>query len=317
MKKSISVIVPVYNVELYIDRCLNSIINQTFKDIEIILVDDGSTDSSGKICDDYKNIDERVIVIHKENGGLSSARNAGLDIARGEYISFIDSDDWIDINMFADMYKILKETDVDICECKFIKTDGNEEVKQYKKEVIILDNIKSSEALYSNTWYGSTTSWNKLYKADLFEEIRFPSGKINEDQFVTPQLYLKSRTVAFTNQIYYYYYQSPNSITRSAFNIKKLDALIALKESKNLYKENNLEYLSKMIDETYSYALIKYYYMLSKEKEYDDITDKVWNEYKTNFKDFIFNKYINYKYKIYLIIYRLNPKLFFKYVWRK
>lgn len=310
MIPEISVIIPVYNVENYLDRCLNSIINQTFTNIEIILINDGSTDNSGDICDFYKKKDKRITVIHKHNEGASIARNKGLNVARGKYISFIDSDDWIDENMLSRLYDIIIDNNADISECKYIETFDNININQPEERIYVASNIQASEFLYKNSDYGSIVLWNKLYKIELFEDIRFPDKKICEDQFVTPQLYLKSNKIVFTNQIYYYYVQSENSVMRSNFSLRKLDSIESFRETKKLYRENGLNHISKMIDETYSYILLKYYNILCDYENYYKEMQDIWNEYKVEFPNFMNNELISWKYKIYLIFCRINPRLF-------
>lgn len=173
----ISVIVPIYNVEKYLSKCIESIINQTYKDLEIILVDDGSTDSSGKICDEFATKDNRIKVIHKKNGGLSDARNIGLDVCRGNYISFIDSDDYIELDMYEKMIKIIVNKKVDIVSCNYNHIYNNNKVVFFKVDVDEL--IKSKNLLYEKIFTYSNFDlvvFNKLYKSTIFENIRFPVG---------------------------------------------------------------------------------------------------------------------------------------------
>lgn len=173
----ISVIVPIYNVEKYLIKCIESIINQTYKDLEIILVDDGSTDSSGKICNEFATKDNRIKVIHKKNGGLSSARNIGLDICKGNYISFIDSDDYIELDMYEKMIKIIVNKKVDIVSCNYNHIYNNKKVAFFKVGVDEL--IKNKNLLYEKIFTYSNFDlvvFNKLYKATIFENIRFPVG---------------------------------------------------------------------------------------------------------------------------------------------
>ena len=198
MEDLISIIVPVYNVEKYIKKCIDSIINQTYKNLEIILVDDGSPDNCGKICDEYAEKDKRIKVIHKENGGLSDARNAGIKIARGCYIGFVDSDDWIDKNMYEKLYKTLKEKDADIACCKLIrykntiekiskKFDGRiveYDQRQYIKKFFKID---SQECVYY--------AWNKLYKRQVIDKEQYPIGLTSEDVVGTYKALLKCKKI--------------------------------------------------------------------------------------------------------------------------
>ncbi len=264
---AISIIVPVYKVEKYLNRCIDSILAQSFPDFELILVDDGSPDKSGKICDDYAAKDSRIKVIHKENGGLSSARNAGLDMAAGSYVGFVDSDDWIDSDMYKVLYENIVSTNSDISECCFVrvKSDSPQSSIQTTERIVLSGNEALIE-LYSANFYGSVVCVNKLYRKDLFEKLRFPVGKINEDQYLTPKLYHQSDKIVFTNYIGYFYYCNENSITQSQFSLKKLDAVYSYRDTRNYYIHNNLKEALACHDATYCFVLLKY---IKKLKEFD------------------------------------------------
>ena len=176
----ISVIVPVYNVEKFIKRCLDSIINQTTKDLEIILVNDGSTDNSGKICDEYAKLDNRITVIHKENGGISSARNIGLDVATGEWIAFVDSDDYIEKDMYEVLYKTAIEKNVDICACffKYLTVDNKILFNLTQEQLDMNGKYNSKEFLeliYKDEYMNGicVATWNKIYKKNIFTRYRY------------------------------------------------------------------------------------------------------------------------------------------------
>ena len=208
----ISVIIPVYNVEKYLKRCLDSVINQTYKNLEIILVDDGSTDNSGKICDEYAQKDKCIVVIHKENGGLSDARNKGLGICTGDYISFIDSDDWIEKDFFEYVVNNIKDNDLLIFDyyitngkfSKWIKYNNTE--FELKKENCLLKLTKAEIQSYA---------WNKIYKINLFDDIRFPKGRNYEDQAIMHLIVDKSEKIRYCNKAFYNYYQNPKGITHT------------------------------------------------------------------------------------------------------
>lgn len=213
-KPLISVIVPIYKVEKYLVRCINSIINQTYSNLEIILVDDGSPDSCGKICDDFSTADARIYTIHKTNGGLSSARNAGLDSAHGEYIGFVDSDDYIEPNMYETMYKAIIETDAEIAACGIIRE--NEETHAAKlircphTQKIYTDEEALKEIFLSrNLGIGV---WSKLYSRQVFQNIRFPIGETNEDAAILMQSIL-GRKLVHTACPSYHYMVRQGSIT--------------------------------------------------------------------------------------------------------
>lgn len=244
MEKKISVIVPIYKVEKYLDKCIESIINQTYQNIEIILVDDGSPDDCGLICDEWAKKDSRIIVIHKENGGLSSARNVGLDIAKGEYIGFVDSDDYIEPNMYYELVKELEANDSDLSICNFYKEDeyGNIEKNNFHNANKTYQ-TEDGLALLSSIGYGRyVVAWNKLYKKVLFDDIRFPLGKLHEDQAVMHYVFNKCKMISTTDKFLYHYIFRKGSIMSASFSIKSLDEADAIFDRIEFYKSNN--YLS-------------------------------------------------------------------------
>ncbi|WP_144593973.1 glycosyltransferase [Priestia flexa] len=233
MVPEVSIIVPVYNVENLLVKCVESILHQTLKGIEIILVDDGSTDNSGKICDELAKRDETIHVIHKENGGLSDARNAGIDIAKGKYIGFVDSDDYIHQEMYSTLLSIMKEKECDIVESGYKEVyDGDQScydtynsshsIRIYEKQAAVLSTAIDHDC--------RNYVWNKLYKAELWSNIRFPKGKLFEDVFVTHKVVNLANKVAKIDYPFYYYYQRPNSIVNSKFTANKLDHCEALEQ---------------------------------------------------------------------------------------
>lgn len=216
-KTLISIIVPVYNVERFLPRCLESLMAQTYETLEIILVDDGATDSSGVICDEYAARDPRIIVIHKKNGGLSSARNAGLEIARGEYIGFVDSDDWVEPEMYGHMLSLMKKYDAmlvcagryDVEEATGKKTVG---LCPKKEEVV------TGEELVGRifTWDGlDSAAWDKLYHRSILQNFRYPLGKICEDVPVTYRIVLEAGKAVLCDRPFYNYLHRAGSITKT------------------------------------------------------------------------------------------------------
>ena len=238
----VSIIIPVYNVEDYLKRCVDSIIGQTYKNIEIILIDDGSTDKSGNICDDYLKADKRIKVIHKKNGGLSDARNFGLNISQGDYVCFVDSDDFVSELYVEKLLENSLRTGADVCACNFYYIDefNKKWIKAEKQEKI----YKSDEAIKDIFTVKQNTEvmvWNKIYKKELLDknDIKFPVGKIHEDNFTTYKIYDKANYVSLINDKLYYYYQRSDSIMGKAFNKKRFDILIALKEIKKYFSKDN------------------------------------------------------------------------------
>ena len=231
----ISVIIPIYNVENYLRRSIESVIEQKYKNLEIILVDDGSTDNSYNICEEYKNKDKRVIVIHKENGGLSSARNAGIEIAKGETIAFLDADDFISDECISELFRIMNKYDADIAECDVEKVD-EDKVQTYrfsfeaKDDSFCLEKDDALKRIHDDDFsicLRSVIASNKLYKKKLFQETKYPLNKLHEDEFTTFKLYYNSTKVAFTNKKMYAYVQRKNSIMHKEFSLRRLDALEA------------------------------------------------------------------------------------------
>ncbi len=225
----ISVIVPVYNVENYLERCIRSIINQTFKDMEIFLIDDGSTDKSGDICDYYSKVDPRINIIHKKNEGLAATRNLGIEISKGEYLIFIDSDDFINKDMIMCLYKKSKKYNADIVSCQYRKVLENEiidENQSIESNDRLFTNIEAIEEYLENKneceKIFHTVIWNKLYNKRIFKNIRFPSGKLYEDGYVTYKLLYLANKVVSIDEVYYYYYHRLGSIMNRGFTEKEL-----------------------------------------------------------------------------------------------
>lgn len=218
----ISIVIPVYNVEEYLVRCLESVIKQTYTNLEIIVVDDGSTDNSGRICDEYKEKDERIKVIHKLNGGLSDARNFGINVTRGEYIAFIDSDDWVSLDYINCLYSIIEKDDYDIAICDFIRRKGKDKVNKRSREKLEIYCNKEAirELLYQRI---SSSAWAKLFKRDLWKDIQFEVGKLYEDVIPIYLIFQQSKKIIKTNQCSYYYFYREGSIVTQKFSINKMD----------------------------------------------------------------------------------------------
>lgn len=267
----ISVIVPIYNVEQYLNRCIDSVLNQTYADLEVILVDDGSPDNCPAICDDYAGLDARVKVIHKKNGGLSSARNAGLEIAQGDYIAFVDSDDWIDLGMYEALINLAEEYNADIVQSEY------RFYRPWKKENQILDcdntgtidcytNIEALETLYFGPQrFGGITILvvTKLYKAELLQNIRFCEGYIHEDVEFTPRvLYAAKRIIKYNKSFYTYnIHLGASSTSGMKLSVHKLDSTVYMrKRVANFFEGNYVERVSEYTKSMYYDSLINAYY---------------------------------------------------------
>lgn len=237
----LSIIVPVYKVEQYIHKCVDSILNQTFTDFELILVDDGSPDNCGAICDEYSLKDERVRVIHKENGGVSKARNFGIDKAKGEYIGFVDSDDYIDANMYQEMLAFLEANDLDVvCTDTYIVRGDRKKYKpRYSKDMIFENGTAITENLNGNL---DNAVWNKVYKREVISDIRFPLNRRYEDVATVYKWFFNANKVGYLSKPYYYYIKLDSSFIGTSFNSRsRYEHFLAYQERYEFAKKNGLK----------------------------------------------------------------------------
>ena len=304
MKKQqelISIIVPVYNVELYLRRCVDSIIEQSYKNLDIILVDDGSTDSCSSICDEYLSIDSRISVIHKKNGGLSDARNHGMPSARGEFITFIDSDDWVVSDFIEHLYSLILEYKADISICSFQKTfeypakpiiESKEIVKRYT-------NIEALSELNGKHGTLLVSAWSKLYKRSLFEGISYPLGKIHEDDFTTYKLLYKANNIVLSPKVGLFYWQRSDSITSTPSLKAQADKLEASIERFHFFNTLKFSKLNSIGARSMFHNYINYEYLLRMNKV-DDCqfnAKTILNDLRKNIQTGLFK----YFYEIYFI----------------
>ena len=326
-KDLISIVVPIYNVEKYLTRCIDSIIKQTYKNIEIILVDDGSPDNCGKICDEYAQKDNRIIVIHKENEGLSATRNAGIEIAKGKYIGFVDSDDYIKEDMYESLYNDMKKYDVDISICKYIEVfidDTNNNHKksdvQNEENVKIYNNIDILKKLLYNENI-TDHAWNKLYKTELFKNnnIRYPKGYMFEDIGTTYLLFEKAKKISLSSKMGYYYIRRESSILGKV-NEKLIYHLLQMIKNRYEYLVEEVPELKKKLVENRVRTIktIFGYICIAQKKDLLN-NEKIKEEYefyKKNFKKskkYLMNiqKNILEKFECYLLYY--NKKSYWNY----
>lgn len=274
----ISIVVPVYNVEKYLDRCIESLTKQTYRDIEIILIDDGSSDASAKICDQWKEKDQRIRVVHKENGGVSSARNLGLDMMKGEYLFFIDADDWLDENCLSELYGYMQE-DIDIVNCDFeiVEEPGCQyDVFSYpeifgkvSKEVCIRHYYESK--LYMQI------IWGKLYRKELWEDVRFKKLANSEDTYAMFEVIEKARKVYLLDKKYYYYLQRTGGASHGIKASRYKDVLVTLEYN---YEKAKAEYpdFAELSAQNYiqnAYVLVKLYVREGKKEEAIELLKKM------------------------------------------
>ena len=270
IKEKISIIVPVYNVEAYLERCVESILKQTYTNLEILLVN-GSTDKSGELCDKLALRDHRIRVIHKENGGLSDARNRGIDEASSNLIGFIDSDDYIDEDMYETLYRQMVASKADLSMCGHY--DVYHQIPEKQVAEIKTWELMPEEAIkmVMEAKILSVTAVNKLYKKALFEQLRFRIGKIAEDAFIMVDLIHQCSKVVATNEKKYYYVHRENSITTQKFSLKFLNVIEAY--------EQNAKIISENYPDLYDVAIMRlnwaYFYVLDRLLVDNDFKDKV------------------------------------------
>ena len=307
----ISIIVPVYNVEDYLEKCIDSLLNQTYKNLEIILIDDGSTDNSADICDEYANKYNHVYVYHKKNGGLSSARNLGIEKINKEskYIGFIDSDDYVNTRMYEILYNNIKKYDVgiSICEIEDIYDYNHIPVEYDKNFDVCVETSAQFLDNYFNNYCTSTSVCNKLYKREYIEEFKFEVGKIYEDQLYSPKLIYRAGKIVYTNAKLYYYYQRNNSISHGGSDINGWDDLVYAAENYINFglEVKNKKFIGISVERCLGIIIHRVLDTQASKAE-----NRKWKKvYRSTFKRY--GKYLNnYKLKIIYGLFFINPKIF-------
>lgn len=272
----ISIVVPVYNIQQYLPLCLDSIINQTYTNLEIIVVDDGSTDGSGEICDQYGQKDNRIQILHCTNGGLSVARNRGLKAAKGTYIGFVDGDDWIEPTFYESLYNVIKNNNVDLAFCSFYIDKNGECTAKYQSGKVFCWNKEESLKKLLKDKQLNNYAWNKLYKRTLFDSISFPPNKYYEDILTLYKVFLKVEKTAYIEKPLYHYIHRDGSIlhteefqqkreyqlfealyTRNQFFYSYDRTLLSISLNKTLRKGKRVIHSALLDKETMNHSLIK------------------------------------------------------------
>lgn len=254
---TISVIVPVYKVESFLGRCVDSLLNQTYRDFELILVDDGSPDNCGDICDRYARQDSRVKVIHQENGGLSAARNTGIDHclseSSSEWLAFVDSDDWVHPGYLQQLLNAAEQTGCRISACGFFRSSGEPIPEDPETAPFAME----AEEYYCSQHHEGITAvaWNKLYHRSLFRKLRYPVGRLHEDEFTTYQAIFEAGKIGVTPVRLYGYYQNPHGIMRSQWNPKRMHMLDAFDQQIAFAQQNGHEKLLRKSAEALIYSI--------------------------------------------------------------
>lgn len=307
----VSVIVPVYKVENYLRKCVDSLLDQTLTDIEIILVDDGSPDNCGKICDEFAAKDHRVKVIHKQNEGLSMARNVGIMAATSPYIGFVDSDDYVADDMYEVLYKNLVKNSADISVCGLYDCYSEKKIPQFAgKEFLILDNKNALKTALEGVKF-SVNAVNKLFKKELFSEVKFPKGKLSEDAFTIPKVLSMATKVVFDSAPKYFYVHRGESITTSSFKPQDFNVVEAYQENFNLVK-NDFSELTKQAEFRllWSYTYVFDKMLLSENFENFEEYKRTLAFLRKNTLKFVLNPFFSLKRKFVTLILFVSPRLY-------
>lgn len=268
MNDLISIIVPVYRVESYLTACVESVLAQTYEHFELILVDDGSPDNCPRMCDEFAAQDSRIRVIHKENGGLSSARNAGIDAAKGEYLAFLDSDDlWTPV-FLERLYRAIGETGAELAVCLFRRFRGDPPMELPEAvPTELLTRREAFECFFNLRNENMVVAPNKLYRRELFAALRYPLGQIHEDEAVIHEIIGGTKTVAWVEEAHYLYREAPNSITTAAFSLKRLDAARSKERRIAWFESRGMQDLADRTRITYLSNLMWLYRMVLMESD--------------------------------------------------
>lgn len=308
----VSVVVPVYNVDKYLSICVNSIISQTYQELDIILVDDGSTDNSAQICDTFAASEKRIRVIHQTNKGLSGARNAGLDIARGEYVFLVDSDDFITKDIIEMMLEDALSTEADIVVCNNIRCSEKDNlnsmcIPEYSNEIIQLTGDEKIKSFLTKSDI-KVCAWGKLYKSYLFRSIRYPEGRYHEDNFTTYKLVDLAKKITITQQVGYIYRNTSTSITNEKFSMKRWDEIIGKLEQLD-YVKQKYPHFAKFAETGVVYGCNQMIGLMGKSSYYDE---KLYQELYSYYHLYIWSYLCSnatLKGKLISIIAYISPKI--------
>lgn len=317
MSVDISIIVPVYNLESYLPKCINSILNQTFTNIELILVNDGSTDRSGTICDYYMKQDQRVKVVHKENGGVASARNAGLEIAQGHYIGFVDNDDYINEYMFEILYYYAIQSEAHITVCDYIKVGDTQshipERLNSNYDIHSYDNMEALDQLYTANRTTFVVPWNKLYKRQRFHQVQYKLGNIHDDETVAHELLYYSEKTTYIQIGLYYCGQREGSQTdvSAPCHVNVLDAIYAFKERELFFRNKKLHDLHERSVKQFMERFFWYYFLVKENvEEADHHLALVKKSFNVRLIYMIKHPHLSLKQKLMCIVFVMSPRLF-------
>lgn len=310
----ITVVVPVYNVERYLSRCVDSVLAQTYSDFELVLVDDGSPDNCGSMCDEYATSDKRIHVIHRTNGGLSAARNTGIEWAMensdSEWITFIDSDDWIHQRYLEWLNTAAVEQNANVVIGTFIRTDGNDAIEESELTV----KTSSPEDYWMENQTNATTAWGKLYKKDDFQALRYPEGKLHEDEFTTYKILFQYQRIAVVETPIYYYYFNYEGITKSSWTPKRLDGLEAVARQIEFFKKNHFERAYHWAAWCYLDAICEHLRQIRYDSQYQDYAVELKRKLREGIKTYKIELNLSYQtsFRFYKYAYPIKAKIYRK-----
>ncbi|MGM8364857.1 glycosyltransferase family 2 protein [Virgibacillus sp. W0181] len=307
----VSIIALIYNLEAYTPLCINSVLEQTFEDFELILVNDGSTDNSGRICEEYAKKDERIVVIHKNNAGIAAARNTGIAHASGKYITFIDCDDYFHEQMVEILYKQIVTNKADIAMCDFLPTkEGIEDQRKDRLEDYTVSTYTNRQVLYGLYEEGHTyvVPWNKLYRKELFKNVKYPDGYLYDDEFTAHRLLYEAKKTVYVHVPLYFYVIRNGSTTHSPMTEKKFDKVLALHDRAEFFRLKNLPELEeKALD---NFTVYFFWYYLNSQIELpkaDDRRTEIKKIYNQLFFRIIKSRQTNKREKVVYSVFRFSP----------
>lgn len=292
----IGIIIPVYNVELYLNRCIDSILKQTFEDFEVILIDDGSTDRSGRICDEYAETDARIQAVHKDNSGVADTRNKGLEIVKTEYITFIDADDYVDSHYLETLYRLMKKYDGDlvISYHNVLQENGGRRLKSGNStdQTVFGEAIVSKAEVYKAMLGNEgmiTSVWGKLYHRDLFQTVRYPIGEIYEDMSVISKIVERSRRIVAASYRGYYYIQRTGSITHGTPSLEHMVLLHNEEQLMHLIQDKYPE-IEGIAKRHYFWSCFYLLHLLITESKYEPEIKELRDKIRADWRFLIFGK---------------------------
>lgn len=313
MKPNISVIVPVYNVEQYLDRCINSVISQTYSNFELILVDDGSPDCCGSICEGWATNDERIKVFHKENGGLSDARNFGIEKASGNYITFIDSDDYVEetyLEYLLSLFEYSETAKVTAANHTVVRGENFSKNVEFRGVKV----FSKDEALQEVLYHGliDVSAWGKLYKREVFDNLRFPIGRLFEDTYLFGDILLLTEDIVYGGEAQYFYVQRKNSIVNSKFNSKNLQFIESVERFISLFEKDYPQFSKGFLRRRVHAKLSVLRYLENCDSEFVDLRKKLKREILSQKSQILFDKKAPKRDKLAIVLLILGTSVFYK-----